>query len=264
LGARFVYGIAHDNNLDDIPDTFGSGIKSTRLYGKLNRLAISSADAVIAQNAYQYSRAQQRLDTDVHKITNCYEPGSPEPIPELSESESLVVLWVSRFTDFKRPDLAIEIAEACPNIEFVLIGTESDPKLFEQARSRAARLDNVRFEGFVPFAEIDRYFCSADLFLNTSRQEGFPNTFLQSWAYKKPVVSLTVDPDDVISEHGVGWVLSDSVQEAVNLLDQLADDPEYRDEVGERAYRYFRDTHSINAIVDKYEQVFTDSGTESP
>ena len=263
FNSQFVYGIAHDNNLDDVPDTFGSGIKNTRLYGKLNQAAISAADAVIAQNTYQYTRAQQRLDTSVYKVTNCYEPGSPEPIPELADNESLVVLWVSRFTDFKRPELAVEIAEACPDIEFVMIGTESDTQLFERMQSRADELDNVRFEGFVPFAEIDRYFRSADVFLNTSRQEGFPNTFLQSWAYKKPVVSLTVDPDDIFTEHGAGWVLSDSVPEAVDLLNRLADDPDHRTEVGERAYRYFQDNHSIAAIVDEYGRVFTDAVTES-
>jgi glycosyltransferase involved in cell wall biosynthesis len=260
MSPRFIYGIAHDNNLDDVPETLSEGIKSTRLYGRINRLSISGADAVIAQNEYQYKRAEDRLDTPVHQITNCYQPKSPEPLPEITNSNPLTVLWVSRFTSFKRPELALDIAAELPHITFIMIGPPADEQVFEEVNSRAKELDNVQLEGFVPFSEIDRYFTSADVFLNTSIEEGFPNTFLQSWAYKKPVVSLNVDPNRVFSEHEVGWVLEDSIPTAVDLLDDIADRPEYRAKVGERAYRYFVENHSIDAIVNQYEQVFTSDG----
>jgi glycosyltransferase involved in cell wall biosynthesis len=254
---QFIYGIAHDNNLDDIPGTFSEGIKSTRWYGRINRWSISGADTVIAQNEYQYKRAKDRLNTTVYQITNCYQPRSPEPIPEVTNSDSLTVLWVSRFTSFKRPEIVLDIASKLPNINFIMIGPPADEQVFEEVNLRAEELDNVQLEGFVPFSEIDRYFISADVFLNTSIEEGFPNTFLQSWAYKKPVVSLKVDPNRVFSEHEVGWVLEDTIPTAVDLLDDIADRPEYRAKVGEWAYRYFVENHSIDAIVDQYEQVFT-------
>lgn len=255
---RFVYGIAHDNNLDLVPSTFTYGVKSTKIYGRLNRVFLSMTDAVIAQNDYQYSKSNEVLNTDVYKITNCYMRSNSKPIREITDIANLVVLWVARFVSFKRPNLMLDIASELPNIHFVMIGTRGDEVLYQQTRSRASCLDNVTFVGFVPFSEIDRYFISADVFLNTSSEEGFPNTFLQSWAYQKPVISLKVDPDNILTNKEVGWVLNDSVEEAINLLSELSTDMDKLSKIGQNAREYFEEHHSIKSVVDNYEKVFKD------
>lgn len=254
-GRRFVYGIAHDDELTDDPTHFDRGIKSTRPYVWLTRKAISAADAVVAQNSHQLSLANRRLRTAVYQIPNCYSPTDPEPLPELVNGEKPVVLWVARFTQFKRPDVVIELADELPELLFVMVGSAADQDLYERIEAEAAERANVRFEGFVPFSEIDRYFVSMDMFLNTSDIEGFPNTFLQSWAYHKPVISLRVDPDDVITANDLGFVANGSVDDLCDYLRTLAGERSRQIEMGEAAYRVFQENYTVEAIADDYEEV---------
>ena len=63
----------------------------------------------------------------------------------------------------------------------------------------------MKVVGFVKPSEVIEYFKAASVFINTSTSEGFPNTFLQAWQCEVPVVSLAVDPNEVITEYGLGF-----------------------------------------------------------
>ncbi len=253
---QFVYGVAHDDELTDSPRHFSDGIKSTHPYKWLNRRALSAADSVIVQNNYQQSLAERRLNTRVHKIPNCYTPQEPLPEPALAETAGPIVLWVGRFVEFKQPEIIFKIAAQFPDTTFVIVGPENNRELSREIYSKAQSRDNVRFEGFVPFAEIDRYFVAADVFLNTSVEEGFPNTFLQAWAYETPVASLTVDPDDIITSNDLGTVAGGSIERLVDQLELLLFHDDYRKKTGDNCRRYFEATHTVKSITDRYEMVF--------
>ena len=49
----------------------------------------------------------------------------------------------------------------------------------------------------------------AALLLCTSDEEGFPNMFTQAWASGTPIVTLKVDPDNIIEK--MGWAPSPRV-----------------------------------------------------
>lgn len=248
---RFVYGLAHDDELTDAPNKFDTGIKNTLFYRWLNRRALSNANAVIAQNPTQYKLAVGRLNTVVHQIPNCYDSDKADSLDW--EFESPVVFWAARFDAWKRPDLVAELAEELREVTFVMAGGPGDEKLFREIQRRADGLENLVTLGHVPFSEIDRYFAAADIFLNTSEEEGFPNTFLQAWAQNTPVVSFSVDPNEILSSQGIGLVADGSIEALERHIRQLALDEKRRTELGNASREYLRENHTVEAITDHYE-----------
>jgi glycosyltransferase involved in cell wall biosynthesis len=252
-GAKFVYGFSHDKEVTDEPNTLTGPIKGSRLYLYATRRTLSAADALIAQNEFQYERALGLFDTDVYHIPNGY----VDPRVRTTDSDDVpVILWVSRFRSFKRPEVVLELADRIPEARFVIIGSENNQDLYDHVEMEAAKRENVEVLGYVPYEEIDAHFEECDVFLNTSESEGFPNTFLQAWAHRTPVASLAVDPDDILSQNEFGYCSNGSAGQLVDQLQQLVEDSELRKAMGDRAYEYFSDNHSIESITDQYESVF--------
>ena len=83
----------------------------------------------------------------------------------------------------------------------------------------------------------------ADIVLNTSLMEGFPNTLLEAFARAVPALTLGIDPDSVIEHESLGWVTHSAV-EASGLMKRLAAQRELIAEAGARALAYVRRRHS--------------------
>lgn len=256
---RFVYNIAHDDELTSNPHMFSEGIKSTSPYLWANRLALSNADAVIAQNDHQRQLAESVLNTNVYSIPNCYSSDHAEPISW--EHSSPIIFWAARFQPWKQPKLVAKLASELPEVTFVMAGGPGDETLFNTLKRRGKEQDNLEVLGHVPFAEIDRYFSAADIFLNTSDAEGFPNTFLQAWAQQTPIVSLQVDPNDILSSNEIGFVADGSFSRLQDKISQLTGDSDEVAELGRAGYEYLRQHHTIEAITDRYEDLFSGDNT---
>lgn len=250
----FVYGVAHDLELGEEPHQFDSGVKATRLYKKFNRLALSRTDTVIVQNAHQYELASDiKSDGGIAQIPNCCLVPADHSRDHDTEE---FVLWVGRIQPIKQPEVVLEIAEAFPQHEFRVLGGPGDEQLFESLQDRSATMANVQVEGHVPHEEIGEYYQRATLLLNTSKSEGFPNTFLEAWSYRRPVVSLKVDPDEIISTNELGVVGDGTIEQLKDNLATMFADDQFRGNCGESGYDYVTEHHSVSRIVDKYERVF--------
>jgi glycosyltransferase involved in cell wall biosynthesis len=166
------------------------------------------------------------------------------------------VAWVATLWQVKRPDVLIEIARKAPTLHFVVCGGPitfmSPPGYSERIIDALRVLPNVEYRGQVAPEEAQQVIANAAVLLSTSDEEGFPNTFLQAWSSGTPVVSLSVDPDDVIKQEGIGAV-SGSVERAVADLDMLMKSWHQRDEIAVRAQRYVTKTHSEADVVSAFE-----------
>ena len=253
---RFVYGIAHDDELTHNPHKFSTGIKSTKLYWRMNRRALSNTSTVIAQNPIQYDLATKRLKTTVHQIPNCYDANKVEPIDWGFKRP--VVFWAARFEPWKQPELVAELAKELPEITFVMAGGAGDKELYDDIKDQSQNINNLKLIGHVPFSEIDRYFAAADIFLNTSKKEGFPNTFLQAWSQNTPVVSLRVDPDNILSCQNIGFAANGSVIRLRNKIQELANDRKHLKQLGQASREYLIDNHSVERIVNLYINAFSE------
>lgn len=126
-----------------------------------------------------------------------------DPIPVKGDKVKKQILWVSNFRKLKRPEWFIKLAQKYPTRQFVMIGGAIDQVHFDYCKKISERTPNLKFLGSLNFPEVNTYFSMCRLFICTSEIEGFPNTFLQAWSNKCPVIS-TFDPSNLIRNQELG------------------------------------------------------------
>jgi glycosyltransferase involved in cell wall biosynthesis len=106
----------------------------------------------------------------------------------------------------------------------------------------------------VPYEQSIRLFDQTKIFINTSEFEGFPNTYLQSWARGIPVVA-TYDPDNLIKKLGLGIAVS-SPSEMANAVLRLLSTPREWDECSQRCLRFMEARYRDDVVMQPYREAF--------
>jgi glycosyltransferase involved in cell wall biosynthesis len=245
-GRKSIYAGASD--VDFVP-----GQQDIR-YARDRRIfeyGVRRVSRIITQNPAQYDTLLQNYGRQSTVIPSCYVP----PAGARADRGGYV-LWVATVRASKRVELMLEIARRLPAYRFVIIGGP-DPdrrslEYFESVRQAAAGLPNVEMKGFVPFAEADRWFNGARLFVNTSLYEGFPNTFMQAWARGIPTVGF-IDTGSRRDGAPVYDIVGD-LPDATWKIERLMRDDILWQHASQRVSAHYRDSHSIDAVIDRYEQ----------
>ena len=160
-------------------------------------------------------------------------------------------LWIGRSDTTKRPEHVLALARRTPDHPFVMIMNPSDPAIDADIRARAS--GNVHIIDRVPFDRIDGWFQRAMMLINTSDYEGFPNTFLQGAKYGVPTVSLRVDPDGFLQQHGCGIACEGDADRFAAAHARLLADSAERSRMGEVARAYVAAHHNA---ADRCEQLY--------
>ena len=243
---KMIFRIAHDT--DCIPGEQLINLKRDR---RIYEYGLRRADLISSQSNTQARALEENYGLKSFEVDMAAE------IPEDSgdASRDIDVLWVNNFRQFKRPDLLLEIARNMPEVSFTIIGgpMQGFEDLYDTIRNEALMIDNIDFVGSVPYREVNSYFERAKLFLNTSDSEGFPNSFLQAWVRRVPVVSY-FDPDGLIASKGLG-VSVKTQSDFVQALDGLLSDEGERREIGRRSRQFVIDRYSPRAIAVEYERL---------
>ena len=251
---KFVYCIDSDRAV------IKKNVLHDKIYIRIGiRLDIKLADTIIAQSEFQAKMLRKNFGRESILIP----PGYPLPGQMPKKAKVPIVLWVARISEVKQPELFLRLARTIPQTKFQMIGGRAarNPELYDQIKKSAVKISNLEFLGFVPFHEVDRYFKQAAIFVNTSNVEGFPATFVQAWATYTPVVSLNVDPIEIISKKKIGFH-SKSFQQMVKDVKQLLIDGKLRNEMGKNARKYVEREHDIKMITAKYLKVLEQIGAK--
>ena len=132
-----------------------------------------------------------------------------------------------------------------------MIGRADDGVLHQRIEQATAELDHLSYLGELPIDEVNRRFSQADIFVNTSEVEGFPNTFIQAWLNFMPVVSLQFDPDNVLASNAVGFHAEVSFEEMLDHVRRLIEDNSLRTQMGHAAREYAQETHGLISNVQR-------------
>lgn len=250
-GARFVYAAASDT--DFVP---GRQLLKSRRERVFFEYGLKCADIVVAQNEEQVRLCHANYGIRAQLIPSIYEL-SFESASHEPEPKDIDVLWVSTIRRCKRPDRALLIAKMCPQVRFVMVGGANvdEKEYFEEIRHQAKCVQNVNFVGFSPFSETEKLFSRAKLFLNTSASEGFPNTYLQSWARAIPTIALR-DSGPNQNDIGIGLTVS-SEEKAAQTIQHLLDKDQERSQIGARCRKYYENNHPVEKVMKYYEGLFS-------
>ena len=246
LGKRWVYNLAVDSHAEP-----NRGLLPDPAQVVFSRV-IADADHVVTQSTHQRRQLRASFGVDSTVVPNGYPPLESDS----TGGDREFFLYVGRIDrGQKRTHRFLELAERLPGESFVLVGPENnDAAYFDQITRKAEALDNVEYLGEVDPDEIHEYFSRAIALVNVSKQEGFPNTFLEAWRAATPVISLDVDTGRFLDGDAVGYADGD-FDELVSIAKRYADSAETARSAGERGRRYFEANYHIAETAAKYAAV---------
>ncbi|MDP3662686.1 MAG: glycosyltransferase family 4 protein [Nitrosomonas sp.] len=186
--------------------------------------------------------------------------------PRLTPSEYLapqrkLLLAVGRLSEQKGFDYLLmafsELAAIHQDWDLVILGEGAIRPVLESQIQALGLETRVHLPGQA--GNVSNWYQRADLYVMSSRHEGFPNTLIEAMAHGCAVVSYDCDtgPRDII-RHGDDGLLVEPVGDVPALasaLDQLMLDDEARQRMGQKAIGV-RERYSVENVLRMWDRVF--------
>lgn len=241
---KLIYRTAHDW------DCNGYHTSRRDIVGLMFSIGIRFTDKIISQNDRQREMWKENYGIDTQIIKNGWLiPGEKNII------NKEYILWIARSTSWKRPEKFVELARSLPDQKFVMV-IKGDNDLTKDILEMSRDIPNLKIVNDVPFHEVQSFYDRAKCFVNTSDDEGFPNSFLQSFLGGTPVLSYNVDPDNVITDYDLGYHCANDPNKAARFIDILSEEKISR--YGENAIMYMKEHHDLIHKVSQYDQLISD------
>lgn len=168
--------------------------------------------------------------------------GEPEVMPaQIVAKSRKLLLAVGRLGEEKGFHYLLHAFDQCAKTrrgwDLVILGEGSERATLEALRTELRLDGRVHLPGRV--GNLADWYERADLYVMSSRFEGFPNTLLEAMAHGLPAVSFDCNsgPRDIIRHETDGLLVAPEagVEGLAASLSQLMDDKECRQVMGQRA-----------------------------
>jgi len=244
---NMIWHVSSDNNVKPFKFNLKKQIIFDYIDRKLAEYGIRNCSKIIGQTKGQSKLLKEYYARKCDAIIPNYHPYA---VCEIKKENPFKILWVSNFKAMKRPELFVKLAkhfERFDNVQFSMVGRKQSKKHQTRIEDEIKNIKNLEHFGERTLEEVNELFCQAHIFINTSDFEGFPNTFIQAWMRRVPVVSLNVDPDNILKNYGIGFH-SGSFEQLIKDTERLIGNEYFRNAMGERAQKYAFKNHSLANI----------------
>lgn len=229
------------------------------------RLAIVKASTLIAQTQWQLDQILTQTAREATIIRNPIDlSGWDNSVrstggdhADSNDERSGTVLWIGRFDRFhKRPQMCLDVARQCPEVDFTLVINRGDADV--EREIRASVPSNVQLVDYVPRDQMPRWFREARLFLCTGNPEfeGFPNVLLEAAASGTPIASL-VDFDGFVERSGCGETAGGEVSRLSGIVQSLLSDRPKWNQCSQRGQEFVLSHYSVDRIVENLRDVLS-------
>ncbi len=224
LGSKFVMALASDLDVEGFLGRLKSHYLKSMSLREIFTQAIPTeivlphllrnADIVLCQHEIQQQLLEKRKIKS-HIVRNIIDVRS-DNLSASKHSENRYI-YVGSLDVRKGFDLFVRVVEAIADATFIIVGNARG-RGSQELINQLQRCPNTEMLGRLSRGATIRQMETATALICTSRNEGFPNIFLEAWSVGTPVVSLLVDPGNVIQRHGLGIVCNGDLQELINVL----------------------------------------------
>jgi len=254
LRKPFIHRIGSDMDVDGrIARTFSKWYLSVYYFG------IRNASHISCQNKYQYNILKKRYPNKSISILH-----NPYFYQErtFKDNKKKYIAWVGNFRYEKNLPALAEIAKKLPQYKFKIAGTKFHTTDDDTAKGLKAleNLSNVEFVGHINNDSIPEFLNNAYCLLNTSRLEGFSNTFLEAWAVGVPVISTkNVNPDGIITDFNLG-IITNNYDDIHEKIVDLISNSKYI-EFSQRCINYVKQKHDPIKLAKQFLNEMINSKT---
>ncbi|MEZ5937924.1 MAG: glycosyltransferase [Hyphomonadaceae bacterium] len=206
------------------------------------RDALPHLDGLLSDNQRFVNDAVAVYDLDgagADRMTAIYNPVREQTAQERQDIETrlgglsrsietnprLQVLWAGRLDAEKRSDLLIQVAQACPDMDFHVHGTRVVDNVMGTALSSQKNV--IMYGAFTSPADVMAHH-SYHAYMFTSRWEGMPNVVLEFGSQGLPVIAATVGGLVDLIDETTGYPLPEraTAEDYIAALNELRSNPE--------------------------------------
>jgi glycosyltransferase involved in cell wall biosynthesis len=248
-----LWHVAHDTDVTPQHLDRSRNLVRVRLEKWLVEYGLRHATRIVVQTRHQAELLQSNYGRTADAAIYNFHPPATETI---DKSGPLTVVWIANLKRWKRPEVFVRLARSLStrdDIRFIMVGapaTLSGKSAWQDSLMRSIEATaNLQYVGHKTLAEVNELLARAHIFVNTSMHEGFPNTFVQAWLREVAVVSLSVDPDQVLERQHVG-IAAHSESELVAAVRTLIEKPDVRASYALRGRQHAIACHSLQNAQD--------------
>lgn len=205
----------------------------------INFRSLKKVDGIICQTNDQVKVAKKIANKHqrIVQVNNSIEINTK--INDFSFEGKSYFVWIGTVKEWKRPELYIKLARDLLeyDINFLMLGRIHSDK-YQWIKQKNNLPQNCHYLGHKSHSELNSIISGSLGLIHTAKDyEGFPNVFINSWILGKPVLSLSVDPDELLSKSDIGYK-ANSYDSLVEMVYQIWDDVALREQTGKNAREF--------------------------
>ena len=258
---------AYDKQVNERRLMKSESLRARRLLRQERKL-FQSADFLVADTHAHAEYFHSDFSVPVENILVVpvgAEEGIFNPLPESSGRSFVEALFYGTFIDLQGPLVIVEAASLCKdkNIVWTMLGAGP---LLDECKSVAGRLklQNIRFESWVPYDELPERIARADILLgafgvSSKASRVIPNKVYQSLASGRPVItreSSAYPPALASTDYpGLVQIEAGNPDRLIDAVSRYVNSEDLRRHGGENARHIYEEYFSCDAIASSLKTV---------
>lgn len=184
-----------------------------------------------------------------------------EGIKKKFACEGPVCITVSRLSKRKCIDEMIDAIDVVrkkhPKVKLLIVGKGEEKERLQSQIQKLGLQDNVQFTGFVSDEDLRKLYATADLFLLTSKYEGFGIANCEALASGTPVITYdTTAASDYIKDGETGFITQHNVSEFAERVVELLDEPSRLEQMSKNARVLIEKGFTWELYAKKHDEIF--------